>query len=198
MYKRQLQEAYYPAENMKWISRHLTGEAAIWWRIVRSQINTFQEFAEIFVEKYWGATQQERIHDQLEYGRYNPHGTLSTIQYMERFGLQCRQLIPIMLDRHLIKKLARHYNRETQVAVVTRGITMINNFEILLQEYMNVTSRRNNDAQKAEERLPRKGNEHSNFPKQKQWNNEQRQGWCKDYVTKPKAESGLPVIFISS
>ena len=93
---KELQETYYPAENTKWISRHLTGEAAIWWRIVRSQINTFQEFEDIFVEKYWGATQQERICDQLEYGRYNPHGPLSTIQYMERFVLQCCQLIPIM------------------------------------------------------------------------------------------------------
>ena len=112
---------------------------------------------------------------------------------MERFVLQCRQLIPIMSDRHLIKKLARHYNREIQVAVVTRGITTINNFEILLREYMNVSSRAHNDAQKTEERGPRKVNEH-NFPKPKQWSDEQRRGWRKDYVTKPKAESGPPVI----
>ena len=109
---KELQETYYPAENTRWLNRHLTGEAATWWRIVRSQVNTFQEFEDIFVEKYWGVTQQERIRDQMEYGLFNPHGTLSMIQYMERFVLQCRQLIPIMSDRHLIKKLAWHYNRE--------------------------------------------------------------------------------------
>ena len=104
------------------------------------------------------------------------------------------RLIPIISDRQLIKKLARHYNREIQVAVVTRGIITINNFEILLREYMSVTSRTNNDAQNAEERVPRKVNEHSNFPKQKQRNDEQRRGWRKDYGTKPKVESGPPVI----
>ena len=112
----------------------------------------------------------------------------------KRQVLQCRQLILIMSDRCLIKTLARHYNREIQVAVVKRGITTINNFEILLREYMNVTSRAHNDAQKVEERVPRKVNEHNNFPKQKQWSDEQWRGWRKDYVTKPKAESGPPVI----
>ena len=113
---------------------------------------------------------------------------------MERFVLQCRQLIPIMSDRHLIKKLARHYNREIQVAVVTRGITTINNFETVLREYMNVSSRTNNDIQKGEEWIPRKVNERSNFHRQKQWSDEQRRGWRKDYAPKPKAESGPPVI----
>ena len=48
---KELQETYYPAENMRWLNRHLTGEAAIWWCIVRGQVNTFQEFEDIFVEK---------------------------------------------------------------------------------------------------------------------------------------------------
>ena len=91
------------------------------------------------------------------------------------------------------QKLACHYNREIQVAVVTSGITTINNFEILLREYMNVSGRTNNDIQKGEERMPRKVNEHSNFHKQK-WSDEQRRGWRKDYALKPKAESGPPVI----
>ena len=68
-----------------------------------------------------------------------------------------------MSDRHLIKNLARHYNREIQIAVVTRGITTINNFEILLREYMNVSSRTNSDVQKGDERVPRKVNKHNNF-----------------------------------
>ena len=32
---KELQETYYPTENRRWLNRHLTGEAAIWWRIVR-------------------------------------------------------------------------------------------------------------------------------------------------------------------
>lgn len=144
---REIQEMYYPAENTKWLGKHLTGEAAIWWRIVREQVRNFQEFADVFTEKYWGAIQQERIRDQLEYGRYNANGSRNMVQYMEQRVLQCRQLIPVLPDRHLIKKLARHYDREIQIAVVIRGITTINGFEALLLEYMGINTR-NQDAQK--------------------------------------------------
>ena len=174
---KEIQETYYPSENTRWLSRHLTGEAAIWWRIVRGQVNTFQEFEEIFVEKYWGDTQQERIRDQLEYGRFNPNGSLSMIQYMERFVLQCRQLIPILSDRHLIKKLARHYNREIQIAVITRGITTINSFELLLHEYMGINTRVNNESQKTDSERPtmKFKNEHQQ-PRENQGVNKPRQG----------------------
>ena len=47
---------------------------------MRGQVNTFQDFEDIFVEKYWGANQQERIRDQLEYGRFNPHGSQMCIR----------------------------------------------------------------------------------------------------------------------
>ncbi|KAI0230677.1 hypothetical protein L0F63_007523, partial [Massospora cicadina] len=117
---REIQETYYGEENTRWIGRHLTGEAALWWRIVREQIKSFQEFEEAFTSKYWSATQQERVRDQLEYGRFNSSGNLDMIQYMERCVLKSRQLIPILSDKHMITKLARHYNREIQIAVVTR------------------------------------------------------------------------------
>lgn len=66
----ELQEAYYPVDNTKWIGRYLTGEAAIWWRIVKNNISNFNVFKEAFAEKYWGAIQQQRIRDQLEYGKF--------------------------------------------------------------------------------------------------------------------------------
>lgn len=137
----EIQEVYYPMENTKWIGKHLTGEAGIWWRIVKDQVNTFEEFREVFTEKYWGAIQQERVRDQLEYGKFRPNGSLTMVQYLERKVLECRQLIPIMSDRHLIKKLARHYEREIQIAVITRGIVNISSFENLLKEYMSIAPR---------------------------------------------------------
>lgn len=159
---REIQEIYYPSENTKWLGRHLIGEAAVWWRIVRGQINNFQEFEEVFTEKYWGAIQQERVRDQLEYGRYNPNGSKNMVQYMEQRVLQCRRLIPVLPDRHLIKKLARHYDREIQIAVVTRGITNINGFESLLREYMGINAHSQNE--------PRKPNNERHFSKIKSEN----------------------------
>lgn len=58
------------------------------------------------------------------------------LQYMEHNLLKSRQLIPLITDQHLIRKLARHFNRDIQIAVVTRGIQTIAGFESLLREYM--------------------------------------------------------------
>ena len=52
----------------------------------------------------------------------------------------------------MITKLARHYNRELQIAVVTRGVTTINGFEALLREYMNINTRGSNNKQKVGDR----------------------------------------------
>ena len=42
----EIQELYYPADNIKWIGRHLELDAGIWWRVIRNQISNFEEFKE--------------------------------------------------------------------------------------------------------------------------------------------------------
>lgn len=46
-----------------------------------------------------------------------------------------------MSDRHLVRKIARHYSREIEIAVLTRGISEISGLEVLLQEFMHVKGR---------------------------------------------------------
>lgn len=83
---------------------------------------------------------QESVRDWLEYGKYRPGGGMSMTQYLERQILQCRQLIPPISDHHLIRKLARHYTRDIEVAIMTRGIREIPQFEALLQEYASINN----------------------------------------------------------
>ena len=191
---RELQETYYSEDSTRWIGRHLTGEAAIWWRIVREQIKTFKEFEEAFMGIYWSATQQERVRDQLEYGRFNPNGSLNMIQYMERCISKSRQLIPILSDKHMITKLTRHYYRELQIAVVTRGVTTINSFETLLCEYMNINTRTENDGQKVGERSVIKYKGDAPPPRQmNNGNNKPRAGWRDNIVQRvPTSETSKP------
>ena len=82
----------------------------------------------------------------------------------------------ILSDRHMITKLARHYSREIQIAVVTRGVTTINSFEALLREYMSINTRNNNEYMKANERQVRRHDEDKGFQKHKGVD-EQKQGW---------------------
>ena len=64
---------------------------------------------------------------------------------MERLLLESRQLTPAITDRQLIKKIARHFGQEFEVAVVTRGVNTIQNFESLILEYSNIQNLRNRD-----------------------------------------------------
>ena len=141
----ELQEQHYPSDNIKWIGRHLEADAEIWWRVILSQVSNFEEFKEAFIQKYWGQEKQNTIRDNLEFGRYNWRGGLNPVQYMERLLLESRQLTPAITDRQLIKKLARHFGREFEVAVVTRGVNAIQTFESLIVEYSNIPNRRNRE-----------------------------------------------------
>ena len=47
-------------------------------------------------------------------------------------------MTPTLTDRQLIKKISRHFGRDLQLAVITRGITTIPNFEALITEYTNI------------------------------------------------------------
>jgi hypothetical protein len=133
-----IKETYYPGTGTRWISRYLEGEAAVWWRVMRPKVNNYEEFRSAFMERYWSSQRQEKVRDRLEYGRYRPGEGINMSQYMERMVLECRQLIPAMSDQQLIRKMARHFSREIEIAVLTRGIRNICDFELLLQEYQHI------------------------------------------------------------
>lgn len=136
---REIKQQYYNQDDIRWIGRHLTNEATVWWRIVKPEVSTFAEFEERFIDKFWGAHIQESVRDRLEFSRFNPRGDVNPVQFMQKHILQCRQLVPPISDQHMIKKLARMFGRDIQVAVLARGVKEIPQFEALLQEYMKIT-----------------------------------------------------------
>ena len=39
----EIHREYYMSEGVNWVSRHLEGETAIWWKLIKNNIKTFQE-----------------------------------------------------------------------------------------------------------------------------------------------------------
>ena len=65
---------------------------------------------------------------------------MNMIQYLERKLLENRQLIPPIPDQYLIRKIAKHYSQGVQIAIITCGVSTINEFEQVLSEFMGVRS----------------------------------------------------------
>ena len=131
----EIRTEYYPGEGINWVARNLEGEAVIWWKLVKNEITTFQQFQDVFISKYWNQLVHEAVRDRLEYGKYSTDSGLSMIQYMEKCILQNHQLIPPISDKHLIRKIARHYSHDITVATLTRGVSNITEFQYLLMEF---------------------------------------------------------------
>ena len=77
-------------------------------------MTNFAEFKEAFKNKYWSDMVQEKVRNELEFGRYQMESGMSMIQYLERKLLENRQLIPPILDQENYKTLFsrrsdRHY-----------------------------------------------------------------------------------------
>lgn len=132
---KEIKQLYYPDEDIKWIVRFLSEDALTWWRIAKCSMQTFEEFEQQFVNKFWSANIQERVRDRLEYDKFRPDKKLTAIQYVQKQVLLCRQLQPPLTDAHIIKKLARHFSREIEIAVLLRSIRDITQFEDLLHDF---------------------------------------------------------------
>ena len=65
---------------------------------------------------------------------------MNMIQYLERKLLENRQLIPPIPEQYLIRKIAKHYSQGVQIAIITRGVTTINEFGQVLSEFMELRS----------------------------------------------------------
>ena len=63
-------EHYQNHGSVAWIGRHLEGEAAVWWRLIKKSVTNFAEFKETFTNKYWSDMIQEKVRNELEFGRY--------------------------------------------------------------------------------------------------------------------------------
>jgi hypothetical protein len=131
----EIQQLYYDEGSTRWINHHLSGDAATWWKLTRQQIHSFQEFKDVFIQKYWDELRQEHVRHDLEYGRYEWHKHKSMSHYMEGKLLEVRHLTPAIPTAQIIRKISKHFGREIQLATLTRGIKTITEFGSLLDEY---------------------------------------------------------------
>lgn len=143
---------------INWIANHLEKDAGIWWKIIRDKIQSFDDFIEMFTEKYWSSEVQGIIRDDMEFGRFKPYQGLTSTQYVERKVLEYQQITPRIPEKLLVKKLVKHFGREVQIAVVTRGIENVNKLVTILHEFEHLYRKQTSETQKYMNERPKYDN----------------------------------------
>ena len=60
------------ADRIEWVTRKLSGSAALWYSIVRDNIKIYDEFIKCFENRYWNEHVQRKVRDRLEFGKFIP------------------------------------------------------------------------------------------------------------------------------
>lgn len=121
-------------EKIDFVSKHLRDSAEKWFTIVRDNIFTYEQFKEVFENRYWNVHTQRLVRDQLEYGRYPTGGRLNMEQYAIQQTEQCKHLRPPFSEQELVMKLSYHFGREIRLAIYTQGVSTLENLLVLLSQ----------------------------------------------------------------
>jgi hypothetical protein len=126
------------SEKINWVARLLQGSAREWYSVIRDQVSSYAEFMERFEARYWNEQVQRRVRQKLEFGRYHPT-RLTKEQYVIRLLAESKHLRPELTEMDVINKLAHHFEHDIKVALITRGISRIDELLIFLAQWDEVT-----------------------------------------------------------
>lgn len=134
-----LERVVHQTSNRQYLSNiirsSLEGNAQEWFTIVEHKFGSFNEFKELFLNKYWSELTQNKIRTDLFNGRYNPFfGTPREIYFTKRYA-NTQHVIPKINEDELIKFYSRHFQYDIVKAVITQRIRTYSDFCELLREY---------------------------------------------------------------
>ena len=90
-----------------------------------------------FKARYWNDEIQRKVRVQLEFGKYTP-GKGSKEKYLIQLVAKAKHLEPVVAEAEIVSKLAHHFNRGIQVAVITQGIKTLEDLLLLIAKWENV------------------------------------------------------------
>ena len=136
---------YYRRENEKRISygeddldleemfdNCLEGTAATWWNMIRYSVTDFEDFEQIFINKYWNEEIQDGIKRKLDLETFVPRRGLSRAEYFIERVVVLQNMTPKLTEREIVRRLVRHFDGTVQQACRVQNITTILRMEEVL------------------------------------------------------------------
>lgn len=123
-------------ERVEWIARRLEHTAAKWYTIIRENVTSYADFKNKFEQRYWNDHIQRKIRNQLEFDKYeNNKKGKSKEEYVIDIVARAKHLTPKLSEGELVNKLAYHFDRDINVAVMTRGTRTLEELLCILTQW---------------------------------------------------------------
>uniref|UniRef100_A0ABD2W2I0 Retrotransposon gag domain-containing protein n=1 Tax=Trichogramma kaykai TaxID=54128 RepID=A0ABD2W2I0_9HYME len=108
------------------IKQALRGSAGDWWYHISDNVTSIADFERRFKERFWSRMIQARKREQLETGFYNADKNQSRSEYVIAIYNQIKALDSPPAEIDMIDKFSRHFDFETQNAIIAQRIHRVN------------------------------------------------------------------------
>jgi len=151
------------------ISSSMERSASQWWQLNKQKVNSWEQFVQIFHEKYWNKEIQSHLRQKIDLEKYRPGGYLSRTDYFLERILILKAMTPPISEEDIINILASHYDEVIQTARRVQNLNTITSFEMLLQREDMLDIQKNLQVRNRNKPEVRKNNqnntpEHQNHP----------------------------------
>nr|XP_023020466.1 uncharacterized protein LOC111509030 [Leptinotarsa decemlineata] len=100
-------------EEMKDIIRqHLVNQPCIWFNSQENNIQTFEDFENLFIRQYWGENAQLKIRDKLQFGKFDECRSQNYNNYAIQLYATAQYLQPKMREDEMVGYISRHFRQE--------------------------------------------------------------------------------------
>ncbi|CAB0035511.1 unnamed protein product [Trichogramma brassicae] len=120
------------------IKQALKGPAGEWWYHVSDNVTTIHDFQRRFKERFWSRMIQARKREKLETGYYNADGNQSRSEYVIAIYNQIKALDAPPSEVDMIDKFSRHFDYETQNAIIAQRLRRVDELIEFLDRLDNV------------------------------------------------------------
>ncbi|CAB0029045.1 unnamed protein product [Trichogramma brassicae] len=120
------------------VKQALQGQAAEWWEHVNERITSIPDFQRRFKERFWSRMIQARKREKLETGYYYADKNQSRSEYVIAIYNQIKAFDTPPSEIDMIEKFSRHFDTQTQNAIVSQRIHRVDELIDFLDRLDNV------------------------------------------------------------
>ena len=146
-------------DSIQIVSQALEGVAKDWWYVYESDVQEYEQFKELFKDRFWNSTIQRQTRRKVEFGTFYTGGKLDRVTYATAVFGYAKELDLSYFDEELSEKLAEHFEKGIRHAFMGQQVRSKNTLFQILTDYDNddrkAQNRKTREQKKAKQNLMR-------------------------------------------